>query len=91
MNKADLLRNVSAKTNLPAIQTANVVNVLLAEIQAALISGEKVLISDFGSFEVSTRKAFKGHNPRSGVSIDVPSRRIPVFKAGKGLKESLND
>jgi len=90
VNKADLIKNVSSKTNLPAIQTANLVNVFLAEIQAALNSGEKVLISDFGSFEISTRRAFKGHNPRSGAEIDVPSRRIPVFRAGKGLKESLN-
>ena len=60
-------------------------------IQDALISGEKVTISDFGTFTVSHRRAFQGHNPKNREVIQVPERRIPVFRAGKGLKEALND
>ena len=53
--------------------------------------GDKVTISDFGTFTVSCRNAFQGHNPKSGEVIQVPERKIPVFRAGKGLKEALND
>jgi len=56
----------------------------------ALTKGEKVTISDFGTFTVSHRNAFKGHNPKNGQEMHVPERRIPVFRAGKGLKNALN-
>lgn len=58
--------------------------------QEALTNGEKVTISDFGTFTVSQRREFTGHNPKNGMEIRVPARKIPVFRAGKGLKEALN-
>jgi DNA-binding protein HU-beta len=62
----------------------------MATIQDALTNGEKVTISDFGTFTVSQRREFTGHNPKNGQEIRVPARKIPVFRAGKGLKEALN-
>ena len=58
--------------------------------EEALVREEKVTLSDFGTFTVSKRRGFKGHNPKSGTSMAVPERRIPVFRAGKKLKKSLN-
>lgn len=90
MNKADLTEILAERASIPKVRAAQVINLLTEAIQEALIREEKVTISDFGTFTVSTRSAFKGHNPRSGGAIDVPSRRIPVFRAGKRLKTTLN-
>ena len=90
MNKANLTEKLAQKADIPKVRAAEYINILTAEIEAALSSGDKVTLSDFGTFSVSSRKAFKGHNPKSGQAIDVPERKIPVFRAGKGLKKSLN-
>ena len=91
MNKADLTEQLAAQANIPKVRAADYINILTESIQEALIEGEKVTISDFGTFTVSHRRAFQGHNPRNREVIQVPERRIPVFRAGKGLKEALND
>ena len=90
MNKADLIEQLSVRANIPKVHAAKCINLLTASIQDALVSGEKVTISDFGTFTVSHRRAFQGHNPKNGNVIKVPERFIPVFRAGKGLKEALN-
>lgn len=90
MNKADLTEQLAAKAGIPKIRAAQYVNIVMDTIQSALAGGEKVTVSDFGTFTVSQRREFKGHNPRSGEVINVPARRIPVFRAGKGLKDALN-
>lgn len=90
MNKADLTEQLAAKAGIPKVRAANYINILTETISEALISNEKVTISDFGTFTVSQRREFKGHNPKNGQEMSVPSRRIPVFRAGKGLKTRLN-
>jgi len=90
VNKADLTEQLAVKANIPKIKAAQYVNIVMDTVQDALTKGEKVTISDFGTFTVSQRRQFKGHNPKNGAVIQVPSRRIPVFRAGKGLKEALN-
>ena len=90
MNKADLTEKLAASAGIPKVKAAAYIGTLMSAIQDALTAGEKVTISDFGTFTVSQRRSFKGHNPKNGSEIDVPERRIPVFRAGKGLKETLN-
>ncbi len=90
MNKADLTDNLAAETGIPKVRAAQYINLFTSAISGALVRGEKVTISDFGTFTVSQRRAFTGHNPKNGAEIQVPSRRIPVFRAGKGMKEALN-
>ena len=90
MNKADLTEALAAKANIPKVRAASYINIVMATIQDALTNGEKVTISDFGTFTVSQRREFSGHNPKNGQEIRVPARKIPVFRAGKGLKEALN-
>lgn len=91
MNKADLTEQLAARANIPKVRAASYINILTAAIQDALSGGDKVTISDFGTFSVSSRKPFSGHNPKNGEVIQVPPRRIPVFRAGKRLKNALND
>lgn len=90
MNKADLTEKLAQKAGIPKVRAASYINILTESIQEALVREEKVTISDFGTFTVSKRRAFTGHNPKNGQVMDVPERRIPVFRAGKGLKNSLN-
>ncbi len=90
MNKADLTEALAAKADIPKVRAASYINILTETIQDALSNGDKVTISDFGTFQVSERKSFKGHNPKNREPITVPKRRIPVFRAGKRLKQALN-
>ena len=90
MNKSDLTAALAEKLEIPKVRAADAVNGVFDLMQEHLTSGGKVTISDFGTFTVSKRRAFKGHNPKNGTSIDVPERKIPVFRAGKALKKSLN-
>jgi DNA-binding protein HU-beta len=90
MNKADLTEKLAERADIPKVRAAQYINILVTSIQEALEAGEKVTISDFGTFTISKRRAFKGHNPKSGSPMPVPARRIPMFRAGKGLKEALN-
>lgn len=91
MNKADLTEKLAERAGIPKVRAANYINIITDSIQEALIRGEKVTISDFGTFTVSQRRAFKGHNPKNGSEMSVPARRIPVFRAGKGLKSMMNE
>jgi nucleoid DNA-binding protein len=91
MNKAQLTEKLAEQCNIPKVRAAQYINILVNIISQALVEGEqKVTISDFGTFTVSQRREFTGHNPKTRSQIRVPARRIPVFRAGKGLKESLN-
>jgi len=91
MNKADLTEKLAESAGIPKVRAAQYINILTNTIRNALVEGQKVTISDFGTFTVSQRRAFTGHNPKNGAEIQVPSRRIPVFRAGKGMKEALNN
>ncbi len=90
MNKADLTEQLASEAGIPKVRAAQYINIITSSIRGSLVRGEKVTISDFGTFTVSQRRAFTGHNPKNGTEIQVPSRRIPVFRAGKGMKEALN-
>jgi len=89
-NKTDLTVLLASQANIPKVRAANYINILTTTISEALESGKKVTISDFGTFQVSERRSFNGRNPKNGTPLVVPVRRIPVFRAGKKLKNSLN-
>ncbi len=96
MNKAELVERVAQKTGLSVRETRTVVDAVfdpdpsVGIVSAELISGNKVAISGFGTFEARQRKARVGRNPHTGEAVDIPASRAPAFKAGKPLKEALN-
>ncbi|MEM6925618.1 MAG: HU family DNA-binding protein [Myxococcota bacterium] len=90
MNKADLIDVLASRGAIPKVRAASYIAIITEAIQEALVRGEKVTISDFGTFTVSQRTSFEGHNPKDGKPMYIPSRRIPVFRSGKGLKQALN-
>lgn len=89
-NKNDLTILLANEAGIPKVHAARYINIVTDTIAEALEEGKKVTISDFGTFQVSERSAFDGRNPKTGQPINVPMRRIPVFRAGKKLKRSLN-
>lgn len=89
MNRQKLIKAVAEKTDMTNKQSALAVDAVLSEITAALQSGDKVVLSGFGTFEVKERAARTGINPATKEKIEIPSSRLPVFKAGKQLKESV--
>lgn len=89
MNKNDLIASVAEQANLTKKDSERAVNAVVDTIQQALSRGDKVSLVGFGTFEVRTRKPRTGRNPQTGKSISIPASKVPAFKAGKTLKESL--
>lgn len=88
MNKVQLIDEV-AKVTCSKKEAALAVTATLAAIQKALKKGDAVTLVGFGTFDVAKRKARTGRNPRTGAVIKIAAKKVPVFKAGKGLKEAV--
>ena len=89
MTKADLVEMVAESSDLPRKQAAEVVQIILDSIIAALGRGEKVELRGFGSFRIRRRGERNGRNPKTGDRVHVPPKKIPYFKPGKHLREEL--
>ncbi len=90
MNKSELVASVAEAAELTKKDAEKAVNAVFASVQKALVEGDKVQVIGFGTFEVKTRAARKGRNPQTGDTIEIPASKNPVFKAGKALKEAVN-
>ena len=90
MNKAELIAAVAEKTGFIKKDAEAAVNATMTAIEEALKKDEKVQLIGFGTFEVRSRKARTGRNPRKpGETIDIAASKAPVFKAGKALKDRV--
>ncbi|NQS75744.1 MAG: HU family DNA-binding protein [Peptococcaceae bacterium] len=87
MNKAELISSVAEQAELSKKDSEKAVNAVLDTIGRALGQGERVQLVGFGTFEIRERAARKGRNPQTGEEIDIAAARVPVFKAGKTLRE----
>ena len=90
MNKAELIAEVANKTGLSKKDSEKAVNATFDTITTALESSEKVQLVGFGVFDVKERAARIGRNPKTKEEIEIPASRVPQFKAGKALKESVD-
>lgn len=90
MNKTELIARVAEKTDLTKKAAGDAVEAVLETITEALAEGNKVTLVGFGTFEVRDRAARRGVNPATGEAIDIPASRVPAFKAGKSLKETVS-
>ena len=89
MNKAELIAAVAEKAGLSKKDTEAVINATLNTITAALQDEEKVQLVGFGSFEMKKRAARTGLNPRTKEPVEIAATQVPVFKAGKALKDAV--
>ena len=90
MNKAELINAAAEKAGLSKKDTEAAVTAAIDVITEALRKDEKVQLVGFGSFEVKSRAARIGRNPRTKEQIEIPASKIPVFKAGKALKDTVS-
>ena len=90
MTKAELINAVAQKTELSKKDSEKAVVAVLDAISETLAAGEKVALVGFGTFEVKERAAREGINPRTKEKIEIPASKLPVFKAGKVLKEVVS-
>ena len=89
MNKATLIARIADKTDLTRKQAEAAVNAFTETVLEALKDGDKVQMMGFGTFEIKERAARVGRKPSTGETIEIPAKRIPTFKAGKGFKDEF--
>ena len=90
MNKIELIAAVAEKADLSKKDAEAAINATVEAITEALSQQEKVQLVGFGSFEVKKRAARIGRNPKTKESIEIPASVVPVFKAGKALKDAVS-
>tara|TARA_B100001540_G_C15216733_1_gene377633 strand:+ start:112 stop:384 length:273 start_codon:yes stop_codon:yes gene_type:complete len=90
VNKNDLVATVASQADLSKSDATRAVDCVFDAITDSLKSGTEVRLVGFGTFSVARRKASEGRNPRTGEKIQIPASNQPKFKAGKGLKDSVN-
>jgi nucleoid DNA-binding protein len=88
MNKGDLIEEV-AKVTCSKKEAVAAVDATLAAIKKELKKGNAVTLVGFGTFDVKKRKARTGRNPQTGAVLKIAAKKVPVFKAGKGLKDAV--
>ncbi len=90
MNKGDLINKVADSANLTKAQAGDALNAVLNAIAGAMKAGDKVTLIGFGTFSVSERPAREARNPQTGKTVKVAAKRVPKFKPGKELADSVN-
>ncbi|MEH6632153.1 DNA-binding protein HU [Rhodospirillales bacterium 47_12_T64] len=91
MNKNDLVAAVAEKTGLSKADAGKAIDGVFEAVTGALTGGDEVRLVGFGTFSVAARAASQGRNPRTGEVIQIPASKQPKFKAGKGLKDAVNN
>ena len=92
MIKSELVQIIASRNpHLYQRDVETIVNAIFDEITDALCDSNRVELRGFGAFSVKNRPARSGRNPRTGESVDVEEKWVPFFKAGKELRERLND
>ena len=90
MNRTELTEGIARRAGLDPKQAAAALGALTAAVREGLAAGEKVALTGFGTFEIKTRAARQSRNPRTGEAVAVPEKKVPVFKAGKALREAIH-
>ena len=91
MNKLELIAAVAAKAEISKKDAEKAVKAVTDVIAEELKAGGKVQMVGFGTFEVSERAAREGRNPQSGEPMTIAASKAPKFKAGKALKDMINE
>ena len=90
MNKVELIAAMAEKAEISKKDTEKALTAFTNVVADALVGGDKVAITGFGTFEVKKRAARTGRNPKTGETITISASKSPKFKAGKALKDAVN-
>ena len=91
MNKTELVAAMAKETILAKKDVEAVLKSFIDVVSDELKKGEKVQLVGFGTFEVSKRAAREGRNPQTGETMKISASKAPKFKAGKALKDLVNE
>lgn len=89
MNRAEVVARVAKDSGLTKADVDRVLGALIENVSRSLKKGEKVKLVGFGTFDVARRRARSVLNPRTGVAIRIPARRVPRFTPGKDLRKLI--
>lgn len=90
MNKAELASAVAEAAGISKEKALKAIDAVTNNITATLYKGESVTLVGFGTFDAKKRAARTGRNPKTGEAVEIPERRTPSFKPGKGLKDAVS-
>jgi DNA-binding protein HU-beta len=90
MNRNNLIDQLAESTGRTNKETEETVDALLTHIVEALVSGDKVDLRGFGTFQVNEKKERQGRNPRTGETLTIAAKRVADFRPGKELAERVN-
>ena len=90
MNKTELIAAIAEKSGITKKDAERVLSATVETITAAMANGDRVQLSGFGIFETKKREARTGRNPHTKQTIEIPATTVPVFKASKALKDTVN-
>lgn len=90
MNKSQLIDALAQGMNISLREASPITDTILETMVEALATGDSIEIRGFGSFVVKEYESYTGRNPKTGISINVPPKKLPFFKVGKELKEKVN-
>ena len=90
MNKSELIEALAASADIPKAAAARALDAMVDTVTDSLKKGESVSLVGFGTFQVKERAARTGRNPQTGQPIEISAAKVPSFKAGKALKDSVN-
>ena len=90
MNKSELIDALSKELKFPIKTTQNILDTILDTIVEKLVAGENVEIRGFGSFSVRHYDSYIGRKPKTGEKIEVKPKKLPFFKVGKELRETVD-
>ncbi len=91
MNKSELVAAIAEQANLSKKDAESALKAFTDVVTQELSKGEKIQLVGFGTFEVSERAARTGRNPQTGEEMQIPASKAPKFKAGKALKDAVNN
>lgn len=91
MNKADLIDAVADSADISKAAAGRALDGAITAITKALKKGDSVTLVGFGTFTVRKRNARSGRNPRTGETIKIKASKVPGFKPGKALKDTINN
>ena len=91
LTRMDLADAVHSQVGLSRNESADLVESVLGHVSDALVNGETVKISSFGTFSIREKAARVGRNPKTGDAVDLTGKYVPYFKPGKELRARVND
>lgn len=90
MNKSELIEAIAASADIPKAAASRALDAMIESVTESLKKGDSVALVGFGTFAVKERAARTGRNPQTGQPIQISAAKVPSFKAGKALKDSVN-